>query len=160
MKEEQKLYRVTLRGLLKMKTTKFRIWNGMEMVYDVTSGKFGTFYVNPEKGDGLNPEDTASLTVNTTKYHKNTPLMQFTGKKDIEGVEIYEGDIVENKTKAKNFDNRTGKYEYHIDTTITTDVVKFNEHWCSFEFTKRTEIGELKIKGNIYQNAELLQDAV
>lgn len=29
-----------------MKTKKFRIWNGQEMVYDITSGKFG--YYHPE----------------------------------------------------------------------------------------------------------------
>lgn len=35
-------------------TNKFRVWNGSEMIYDVTVGKFGAFYVNPgDKGDGV-----------------------------------------------------------------------------------------------------------
>lgn len=74
----------------------FRVWNGMEMIYDVVVGKFGVFYVNPgAKGDGLDPNDSASLTPFTTKYADGTEAMMFTGLLDKNGKKIFSKDIVE-----------------------------------------------------------------
>ena len=104
---------------------KFRIWNGLEMVYDITTGKFGTFYVNPEKGDGLNPEDTASLTVNTTKYHEGTPLMQFTGLIDKNSKEIKNLLLDE---IIKRYQYKEGLYQYYTknNSEIKKAVTLFN----------------------------------
>ena len=76
---------------------KFRVWNGSEMVYDVIVGIFGIFYVNRGNTFGLDENDSASLTPFNTRYPDNTPVMQFTGLKDKNGKEIYEGDIIQFK---------------------------------------------------------------
>ncbi len=126
---------------------KFRVWNGTEMIYDVTVGKFGTFYVNSgDKKDGLDPKDSASLTPFNTKYHESTPVMQFTGLKDSEGKEIYEGDILswpERQMEAEVKFNNCKFFLKDVDSDFKEDM---NLHH------------PFRIIGNIFENPELLND--
>jgi uncharacterized phage protein (TIGR01671 family) len=79
----------------------------------------------------------------------NAPIMQYTGLKDKNGKEIYEGDVV----------NRSfpGGVEFK-------GTVKFYE--CAFWIDNGkqsvglfSEIDEITILGNIYENPELLEGA-
>lgn len=135
-----------------MREIKFRIWNGAEMVCDVTVGKFGVFYVNPSN-NGLDPNDSASLTPFTTKYDDDTPLMQFTGLKDKNGVEIYEGDIIRFKVDFPEavYDNGMVRWaDGGYWTSQTTDDL---EDLLSEEL--RYLEGE--VIGNIYEHPYLLK---
>lgn len=124
---------------------KFRAWH-----YDVLKEKYimksfesiqnncGAYFFEPQK------------------YQPNPHiLMQYTGLKDKNGVEIYEGDILESDAKTYRFSSRT-KHPYY---------------WVGFSkgnFTANGYNGEIKVApdlnnrsdysviGNIYENPELL----
>lgn len=140
-----------------MRELKFRVWCG-KMEYDVTVGRFGAFYVKAgEKDDGLDPQDTACLSQFNTKYDQNTPVMQYTGLKDINGKEIYEKDIV------KTTGNDTPEYPNGC-------IEFFKSSWKICQpYIGTAELGDytccdgehdetsLEIIGNVFENPELLQ---
>lgn len=128
---------------------KFRVFNGFEMNHDVVVGRFGNFFVNPSN-NGISENDSACLSEANTKYADDIPVMQYTGLKDKNGKEIWEGDILK-----------------LIDINVS---VFFNSATASFDFQyeggdceslySNIEAGiEMEVIGNIYENPELLKQS-
>lgn len=100
-----------------MKEIKFRFWNGNKMIY----------------------KSLFDITKNLS--YINQP-MQYTGLKDNNGKEIYEGDIIEN---------------YISGIGIKKAVVAF-DNGCFKDITNDEFISEdCIVIGNIYENPELLK---
>lgn len=76
-------------------------------------------------------------------------LMQYTEKNDKNGEEIYEGDIV----SIKN-DNRKAIVEW---TDAILGYILSYIGWCDFDYL--SDIMELEVIGNIYDNLELLKES-
>src|SRR3990167_10145492 len=75
-----------------------------------------------------------------TGYEKNnqTQIMQYTGLKDINGKEIYEGDIVR---------------EIDADGTVYQHVVFWDGEYSGFDPFKYEEVGDVEVMGNIHENS-------
>ena len=130
-----------------MRTIKFRVWDGKYMDYDVWVNSCGAF------GDSEKKYNTPNIEISS--YHNKSIIMQFTGLHDKNGREIYEGDIVSYK---RNVGNWTGKSLTTIHEIIFTEeinafVMKDNSGYIKL----RKHLGyEYEVIGNIYENAELL----
>jgi uncharacterized phage protein (TIGR01671 family) len=122
-----------------MREIKFRVFNGIEMVYDVLCGKDGCFYKNP------NTEDI-------TKYDNPEP-MQYTGLEDENGVEIYEGDVL----TYNGMENRKVFFKENAGAFgIDTEDYRDSKH-LKFHPLFWLDIKKWEVIGNIYENKDLLE---
>jgi uncharacterized phage protein (TIGR01671 family) len=80
---------------------------------------------------------------NPTRY----ALMQFTGLKDKNGKEIYEGDIV----LGRDSDGHIGK-DYPLTTVVFRGGAFVDDYWHAYLSPTSEEV-----IGNIYENPELLK---
>ena len=118
-----------------MMRIRFRAWNGERMTY------------KPIVSDGNNGREVAEVWLNDALSLSDEVLMQYTGRKDKNGTEVYEGDIVkiEHWTTLKvmtYIDRKMGFYPVDIKSGK------------AFEMNVSDAMYE--VVGNIYENQELL----
>lgn len=133
---------------------KFKVY--VESVLPEESGVYVPEYISGFSHDlGIDKVYTKEykFTSDTCKF----TLLQYTGLKDKNGVEIYEGDIVTWHNKYFEYNNPRQEFKGQIkyDTAhfaiFTLDGTWDNSDWIG-------AITEVEVIGNVWENKELLSD--
>jgi uncharacterized phage protein (TIGR01671 family) len=139
-----------------MKDIKFRIWHKetkqmivLDKIWLDSEYSSLAFRSKLEEWDGIDRLPHGFN--NEDNPYKEYELMQYTGLKDKNGKEIYEGDIV----KWKEYKNEYPLVLTEENKIIKTKVVEFNigEIWQGYQLDKNMEV-----IGNIYENPNLLSE--
>ena len=132
-----------------MKELKFRVWDGELMHYNARVGGFDETRPTVYKCCGI-----ISEWVNVEPLSQDE-IMQYTGLKDKNGKEIYEGDIVRWGESEPNIDwNGTVKGEvYWLDGGFWV-ACKESNHFSG----RIDETGHFEIIGNIYENPDMISN--
>lgn len=104
-------------------------------------------------GDRIEDDDYG----NQRNKKRDVILLQYTGIKDMNGKEIYEGDIVKRHCACGNCDNCwTGEIFYRNCSLVFRD---YNEEVDTpiEMYAMNGDLAQLEVLGNIYENPELLE---
>lgn len=124
-----------------MRELKFRIWSTVAKRWLCEDSQY--LQMDGKKVHPA-PWSTLSFDVSDNEY----TIQQYTGLKDINGKEIYEGDVI--KGSGANYDNENFIGEVCYDFSYPCFAIKVSENeYRGFE--------EVEVIGNIYENPELLK---
>ncbi|WP_427007178.1 YopX family protein [Pseudarthrobacter sp. H2] len=137
-----------------MRDIKFRAWTGSKMEHNVMAGWLGAFYVQ-----GIDAKDSASMSPSNTVFPEQTPLMQYTGLKDKNGVEIYEGDLMQWIDWEQELTERPDIYRVDWldkEARFSLNCFRDGRHLDPKEDMLQLD-DQFEVIGNIYENPRLLE---
>ena len=134
-----------------MSDIKLRAWDGKRFVYFTPF----TLIIDSVEGEGL--LDNISTLYDLVRKDPDFKFDRFTGLKDKDGVEIYEGDIVR---ATKNWPGK-GSQAFISTFRDNTATFAFREAFTNGDgekyFYDALQVSGIEVIGNIHENPELLE---
>ncbi|MFC2110770.1 YopX family protein [Bacteroidota bacterium] len=140
-----------------MKTIKYRVWNpaGKNMLHDIEN----VYECLKQQLAFEKSQPTRGFVFPYDHYSDGMVWMQYIGKKDSEGVEIYDGDILSEMMEIDG--EMKASIEpvfYNPDVAAFCIDISFAKDQKTFELFCEEDRSKLKIIGNIYQDKEMILD--
>lgn len=126
-----------------MREFKFRFWNSKDGIL----WKHDELAMIIMEGTKLTPLYDCGSEYREIEDAENITTMQYTGLKDIDGIEVYEGDILSHTKSGK---------EYLCKVVYSNSG--FYTHGINFRTINPLATSNKRVVGNIYENPELLGD--
>lgn len=129
-----------------MREIKFRVWDENKKVM---LSQIGSWYFNDEYN-----EVAFHMNEVTFSDHKYLKLMQYTGLKDKNGTEIYEGDILEiTELSGRIGEYKVGRYTVNFDA----GAYVAGNSYVAGSYRLGLVAHRAKVIGNIYEHPHLLE---
>lgn len=146
-----------------MREIKFRAWDYDDCkMYNVMSYSPITFgEIKPHVG--IYPIGE-SKPVTVTQISTNFKLIEYTGLKDKDGREIFEGDVL----RYLDSYNWSTEYGYDFEDFLNVGRIIYDDKLARFDITNKSDISyddfiyeveNYEVIGNIYENKELLEES-
>ena len=126
-----------------MREIKFRVWDKLnkKMIYLIG-------FIYKETEIRIWYYDSEGLLVNESFNKENVILMQYTGLKDKNGVEIYEGDVLEQEINCMYHEGKNIREVRYADDQFLSGDCSLHGAIKSFDAV---------VIGNIHENPELVE---